>query len=145
MTRQRDVEERGPRFAGDDLRNRLLAGMPVTERRLQLAGVSTAVLEGGEGRPVVLLHRPGGFAAEWMQVIPGVVTTHRVVAPDLPGHGTSDGVDGQLDAGRVVAWLGEMIERTCPSPPMLVGQALGAPSQLALPAATVTGSAGWCS
>lgn len=28
-------------------REQLLAGLPVTERRLQLAGVSTAVLEGG--------------------------------------------------------------------------------------------------
>lgn len=28
----------------------LLSGLPVTERRLQVAGVSTAVLEGGAGR-----------------------------------------------------------------------------------------------
>ena len=61
--------------------------MPVTERRLQLAGVSTAVLEGGDGPPVVLLHGPGEYAAHWMRVIPDLVTTHRVVAPDLPGHG----------------------------------------------------------
>jgi hypothetical protein len=37
--------------------------MSVTERRLQLAGISTAVLEGGNGAPVVLLHGPGGYAA----------------------------------------------------------------------------------
>ena len=43
------------RFAGEDARERLLSGLPVTERRLQLAGVSTAVLEGGDGPPMVLL------------------------------------------------------------------------------------------
>jgi pimeloyl-ACP methyl ester carboxylesterase len=33
--------------------------------------------------------------------------------------------EGALDAARVLAWLGELIERTCMSPPALVGQLLG--------------------
>jgi pimeloyl-ACP methyl ester carboxylesterase len=103
----------------------LLAGLPVTERRLQVAGVSTAVLEGGAGPPILLLHGPGDFAGMWMRVIPNLVTTHRVVAPDLPGHGTSEPVDGRLDADGLRAWLGGVIERTCPSPPVLVGHVLG--------------------
>jgi pimeloyl-ACP methyl ester carboxylesterase len=125
MNTQYAVKDHGRRSAHDDSRERLLAGMPVTERRLQLAGVSTAVLEGGNGPPVVLLHGPSGCAAHWMRVIPGLVTTHRVIAPDLPGHGTSEVIDGALDADRVLAWLGELIERTCISPPALVGQLLG--------------------
>ena len=124
MNRQRDIEERGRRPA-DDARQRLLAAMPVVERRLMLAGVSTAVLEGGDGPPVVLLHSSGEFSALWMRVIPDLVTTHRVVAPDLPGHGASEVAGGPLDAGRVLAWLGALIERTCPSPPALVGHGLG--------------------
>ena len=106
-------------------RERLLAGIPVTERRLELAGVSTAVLEGGDGPPIVLLHGPGEFGAKWMRVIPDLVTSHRVVAPDLPAHGASEVPDGPLDADRVLAWLAELIERTCPSPPTLVGHVLG--------------------
>ena len=125
-TRQRDMErQRGRSTAGGGARERLLAGIPVAERRLQLAGVSTAVLEGGDGPPVVLLHGGGEFAATWMRVIPDLVATHRVVAPDLPGHGASQVADGPLDANRVLAWLGELIERTCPSPPALVGHLLG--------------------
>ena len=50
-----------------------------------------------------------------MRVIPELVGTHRVVAPDLPAHGASGLPDGPLDADRVLAWLGELIERTCPS------------------------------
>ena len=110
---------------GERARERLLAGMPVTERRLQLAGVPTVVLEGGDGPPVVLLHGPGEHAPKWIRVIPNLTTTHRVIAPDLPGHGISPVTDGPLDADRVIAWLGELIEQTCPTPPLLVGQILG--------------------
>lgn len=106
-------------------RERLLAGIPVTERVLQLAGVSTAVLEGGSGPPVVLLHGPGEFAGKWMRVIPDLMRTHRVIAPDLPGHGRSNIIDGRLDADGMLAWLGGLIERTCPSRPALVGHVLG--------------------
>jgi pimeloyl-ACP methyl ester carboxylesterase len=111
--------------AGNRHRALLLSGLPVAERRLQLAGVSTAVLEGGSGPPIVLLHGPGDFAGMWMRVIPNLVTTHRVVAPDLPGHGDSELADGRLDADGLRAWLSGLIERTCPSPPVLVGHVLG--------------------
>jgi pimeloyl-ACP methyl ester carboxylesterase len=87
--------------------------------------VSTAVLEGGAGPPILLLHGPGDFAGMWMRVIPDLVTTHHVVAPDLPGHGASELVDGRLDADGLRAWLSGLIERTCPSAPVLVGHVLG--------------------
>jgi len=125
MSGQIHREQSSRLSGGSNYRELLLAGLPVTERRLQLAGVSTAVLEGGAGPPVVLLHGQGAFAAKWMRVIPGLVRTHRVVAPDLPGHGTSEVTDGPLDAERVFPWLGELMERTCPSPPSLVGHGLG--------------------
>src|SRR4051794_22032481 len=102
-------------------RRRLTAALPVDERRLDLAGISTAMLTGGAGTPVVLLHGPGGNAAKWLRVLPDLVARHRVVAPDLPGHGESE----IGDAGRIEAWLGELIEQTCDVPPVLVGYALG--------------------
>lgn len=106
-------------------RQQLLANLPVTERRLKLAAISTAVLEGGAGPPIVLLHGPGEHAAKWLRVIPSLVTTHRVIAPDLPGHGTSEVRKGSIDIDRVIVWLDELIERTCASPPTLVGQIIG--------------------
>jgi pimeloyl-ACP methyl ester carboxylesterase len=111
------------RSTGDDARARLLSGLPVTERRLQLAGVSTAVLEGGDGPPVVLLQ--GEFAAVWMRVIPNLVRTHRVIAPDLPGLGASEVSDGPPDADTALTWLDELIEQTCAIPPVLVGKGAG--------------------
>ena len=106
-------------------REQLLARTPASERQLELAGISTSVLEGGEGRPIVLLHEQGSFAAHWMRVIPSLVETNRVIAPDLPGHGASEIGDGALDADRVLAWLSEVIEHTCASPPVLVGHMAG--------------------
>lgn len=124
MNRSR-AEVRAHPAAGESIRERLLAGVPVSERRLALAGHRTAVLEGGDGPPVVLLHGAGEFAACWIRVIPELVLAHRVIAPDLPGHGASQPAGEPLDAAKVVAWLGELIERTCPSPPALVGHLLG--------------------
>jgi pimeloyl-ACP methyl ester carboxylesterase len=123
--RQRDVKARTRRPTGDAARERLLSGMPVTERRLELAGVSTAVLESGDGPPLVLLHGASEFAACWIRVIPDLAQTHRVVVPDLPGHGASQVAGDPPDAERVAAWLDELTERTCPSPPALVGHGLG--------------------
>ncbi len=127
-THQAAVDESragGSRPIGIGARERLLAGLDVEERRLALAGISTAVLQGGEGHPVVLLHGPGEFAAKWWRVIPQLVEHDRVVAPDLPAHGASDTTQTPLDEARVLAWLAELIDRTCPSPPTLVGHVLG--------------------
>jgi pimeloyl-ACP methyl ester carboxylesterase len=126
MSRQRIVEDNSRRAAGDDARQRVLAGAPITERRLELAGVSTAVLEAGDGPPVVLLHGQGGWSGMWLPVIAELVRTHRVVAPDLPGLGASQVPDGPPDAARVLAWLDALIGHTCPEPPALVGASLGA-------------------
>jgi pimeloyl-ACP methyl ester carboxylesterase len=126
MSRRRIMEDSSRRAIGDDARQQLLAGAPVTERRLDLAGVSTAVLEGGDGPPVVLLHGQGGWAGMWLPVAADLVGTHRVVAPDLPGLGASEVSDGPPNAVGVVAWLGELIQRTCPVPPVVVGASLGA-------------------
>lgn len=112
-------------LAAPEARRRLLAAMPISETRLDLAGVSTAVLEGGDGPPVILLHGPSAYAAHWMGVVRGLVANHRVVVPDLPGHGESHLTSDALDARRVSAWVGELIDRTCKSPPVLVGQTLG--------------------
>ena len=98
----------------------LLQGLPVRESRVELVGIATAVLGGGHGVPVVLLHEPGSFAAQWSRVLADLATTHRVVAPDLPGHGASD-ADGQLGAKRFLGWLGELIDRCCDTAPILVG------------------------
>lgn len=118
-------DERSGRLAGTEARARLLARIPAAERRWDLAGITTSVLEGGEGLPILLLHGPGESAVKWVRVMPELARDHRVIAPDLPGHGASEVTDGPLDADRTLAWLGELIERSCPTPPVVVGQVIG--------------------
>jgi len=126
MSSQRTAEDDRRRTDGNDARRRVLAGAPVTERRLDLAGVSTALLEAGDGPPVVLLHGQGGWSGVWLPVAGDLAATHRVIAADLPGLGASLVPGGPPDAARVLAWLGELIRQTCPAPPALVGASLGA-------------------
>lgn len=106
-------------------RSQLLDGLPVTEQFFDLAGISTAVLTGGEGKPLILLHGPGETSLWWMRVIPILVKSHRVIVPDLPGHGSSNIDSDKLDTDLVFRWLSELIEQTCPCPPILAGNILG--------------------
>ncbi|HEV8681303.1 MAG TPA: alpha/beta fold hydrolase [Actinomycetota bacterium] len=115
----------GPKAGADRLAAALHEGLPVTERRFDLAGVSTSVLEGGDGPPIVLLHGQGGFKEMWGRVIPSLVGAQRVVAPDLPGLGRSEVRTGRLDLSGMIAWLGDLIAETCTEPPTLVGTSLG--------------------
>ena len=103
----------------------LLDALPVTDRRLDVAGTSTPVLEGGTGAPIILLHGIGGFAEEWACALPKLVSSHRVVVPDLPGLGRSGLGNTALDAASIVEWLRLLIDQTCDEPPTLVGHSLG--------------------
>ena len=137
---------RRPQSGGAGAREQLLAGIPVTERRLLLAGVSTSVLEGGAGPPLVLLHGPGGYSAMWRQVMPDLTTTHRVVAPDLPGHGASD--RRRRPAGRGSRDLLARRADRAHMPdhrPSLWDSWSAVPSPHASPPTTASGSTGSCS
>lgn len=124
-SRQRAAVPRPPREIGDEVRRRLLSRLPVTERRLHVIGISTPVLEAGEGPNLLLLHGPGGSALHWMRIIPALAARYRLIIPDLPGQGASVVMQGQLDAERVIAWLCALIGETCTTRPTLVGYALG--------------------
>jgi pimeloyl-ACP methyl ester carboxylesterase len=125
MGTQHGANERGPRSAGEDARQRLLAGIDVTERRLQLAGVSTAVLEAGGGPPLVLLQ--GGIecgGVYWAPVISRLAETHRLIVPDVPGLGESEPVE-RLDATAFADWFAELLRETCEEKPTLIAHSLG--------------------
>ena len=54
---------------------------------------------GGSGREVALLHGLGGSAANWGAVAGPLARTHRVLVPDLPGHGGSPRPPHGADVG----------------------------------------------
>lgn len=106
-------------------REQLLSGLPVEEKTHEIAGILTTFLEGGDGPPVILLHGPGESSFWWMRVIPGLVKTHRVIVPDMPGHGASETGEIQLSEDLVHKWLDTLIEQSCKISPVIAGHALG--------------------
>ena len=146
MSRQRIAGDGSRQAAGDDARRRLLAGAPVTERRLELAGVSTAVLEGGDGPPVVLLHGQGGWAGMWLPVMAdagGGPTSVDRARPAGPRRLAGDGGTARRRDGAALARLSSS---TGPAPPRRCwsGRHWAAPSPPGSRPPTATASPGWC-
>lgn len=106
-------------------RDRMLAGLPVKERTIEAAGIPTAIVEGGRGDPLLLLHGPGEHVLKWLPVLPSLMGTNLVVAPDLPGHGATGSPEGSLTIDRVIQWVDQLIAATCASPPTVIGSLLG--------------------
>jgi pimeloyl-ACP methyl ester carboxylesterase len=107
-----------------EARARLLRDLPVQERRLDVNGKATVVLEGGDGPPVVLLH--GGIecgGAYWAPVISRLARDHHLVVPDVPGLGESDPV-ARLDTTAFTDWLDALLRLTCEQPPTLIAHSL---------------------
>lgn len=67
-------------------------------RYLQTSFGRQRYYEAGQGPVVVLLHGLGAASDTWVRVIDGLAAAGlRVIAPDLPGHGLSDGaVEGDV-------------------------------------------------
>ncbi len=105
-------------------RKRLLAGLDVEERRFDVAGVGTVVLQSGQGASLVLLH--GGIecgGAVWAPVLSALAEDHRVIVPDLPGLGESEPAE-RLDAAAFEEWLQALLAVMCDEPPVLVAHSL---------------------
>jgi pimeloyl-ACP methyl ester carboxylesterase len=111
-------------MTGSEARARMLAGLPITERVLDVGGVETTVLEAGDGPPLLLLH--GGIecgGAYWAPVIARLAERNRLVVPDVPGLGESAPVD-RLDDDTFAAWLTGVLEQTHAEHPTLVAHSL---------------------
>jgi len=96
-----------------------------TRPRSDCAGLQA--ITAGDGPLVVLIHGVGLRAEAWAAQIDALARSHRVVAPDLPGHGSSPlpgpGADLGAYGDRVAAAIA-----ACASggPALLVGHSLGA-------------------
>ncbi len=59
------------------------------EHFAQIKGVRMRYFVGGDGAPLVLVHGLGGAASNWTELAPLLLERHRLLVPDLPGHGGS--------------------------------------------------------
>jgi len=95
------------------------------ERFAEAKGVRMRYFVGGQGPPLVLVHGLGGAASNWTELTPLLAARHRLLVPDLPGHGGStalpavSGLEPFADRVALVAELEGML----PAP--VVGHSLG--------------------
>jgi len=81
--------------------------MPITldHRSVRLHGREVALVVGGEGPTLLLIHGIGGDWRTWEPVLDGLARRHQVVAVDLPGHGGSAKGAGDYSLGALACAL----------------------------------------
>lgn len=81
---------------------------------------------GGDGAPIVLLHGVQIDGLAWLRTARALEPRHRVVMPDLRGHGRSGRVDAPLSADVHVADVRAVLAAAGVTRPTIVGHSLGA-------------------
>ena len=99
--------------------------MTASEQIVELQGGKwkTRVLTAGEGSPVVFLHGAGGL--EWDPFLEGLAREYRVLAPEHPGTGPSQGVEYLEDLLDLVLYYGELFDALSVASAPLVGHSFG--------------------
>lgn len=102
--------------------------------------VRTFHLDAGprDGVPVVGLHGLGATNASLLPTVWDLAADHRVLAPDLPGHGASAAPLARYDAPFFARWLGDYLDAVGVESAVLLGNSLG--GRVALEVALLTPS-----
>ncbi len=96
-----------------------------TVKSQTLHGRVVTYAEAGEGPVLLLIHGLGGSYENWAEVIAPLARTHTVIAPDLPGHGSSAPGGGDYSVGALAATLRDLLFALGHQRATLVGHSLG--------------------
>jgi pimeloyl-ACP methyl ester carboxylesterase/putative sterol carrier protein len=88
-------------------------------------GLRTVYLEAGAGPPVVLLHGLGATNASFLPTLWELARDHRVVAPDLPGHGDTAKPVRAYHAAFFARWLRAFLDALGIEKAHMVGNSMG--------------------
>lgn len=80
---------------------------------------------GGDGPAVLFLHGMAGSSRTWREVLPTIAKTHKVIAPDLVGHGESAKPMGDYSLGAYASGLRDLLGILDVPRVTVVGQSLG--------------------
>jgi pimeloyl-ACP methyl ester carboxylesterase len=95
------------------------------ERFAEIKGVRMRYFVGGEGPPLILVHGLGGAAANWSELVPLLMRRHRLLVPDLPGHGGSAALPAVAGLEPFADRVALVAEREGMLPAAVVGHSLG--------------------
>ncbi len=106
--------------------DRYAADHPPRGKVLEVGGVRTHVLRGGQGPPVVLLHGLNGVLEDFTgALIDRLAENHEIVAFDRPGYGHSEPAPDLADPRRQADWIVELFDELGLEKPLVVGHSLG--------------------
>ncbi|MGI6120182.1 MAG: alpha/beta hydrolase [Desulfosporosinus sp.] len=100
----------------------------IEKKRIHVNGVGITCYCAGHGNDtIILLHGAGVDSAmlSWAEVIPLLSNRYQVIAPDLPGYGASDCIDGEYTLSFYTSMVKGMIEAFGGKPVILTGLSLG--------------------
>jgi pimeloyl-ACP methyl ester carboxylesterase len=88
-------------------------------------GARVRYFVGGAGPSLVLVHGLGGAASNWIELVPALVRSYRVLALDLPGHGGSSPLPAAQSLSPFADVVAAVAEREGLLPAAVVGHSLG--------------------
>ncbi len=91
----------------------------------ELHGRKVGYLGGGSGPALMLIHGMAGSSETWRSVIEPLAHRHTVIAPDLPGHGSSAGGRGDYSLGSLASGLRDLLVSLGHERATLIGHSLG--------------------
>jgi pimeloyl-ACP methyl ester carboxylesterase len=94
-------------------------------KTVTLHGRDVTCVEAGSGPLLLLIHGMAGTYENWQAVIEPLARGHTVLAPDLPGHGTSAPGGGDYSLGALAAGLRDLLIALGHERATLVGHSLG--------------------
>jgi pimeloyl-ACP methyl ester carboxylesterase len=93
---------------------------------VEIHGNRLAYRDTGTGdEVVVLLHGMAGSSDTWAGIIPKLAKSHRVIAPDLLGHGRSAKPRGDYSLGAFAVALRDLLDELGIDRATIVGHSLG--------------------
>ena len=94
-------------------------------RVAKVDGVRTRYFVGGEGPPLVVVHGLGGAAVNFTLLAPLLARCHRVLIPDLPGHGKTEPLERADDLTAYADHVAALAELEGMFPAPLIGYSMG--------------------
>ncbi|HEY7003789.1 MAG TPA: alpha/beta fold hydrolase [Gaiellaceae bacterium] len=91
----------------------------------EIEGVRTRYFLAGEGPPLTIVHGLGGAAVNFTKIAPLLARRHRVLIPDLPGHGLSEPLPQVEGLTSYAGHIHAVAEREGMFPGAVVGYSMG--------------------
>ena len=99
--------------------------MPLPTQRLRLHGHDVEYATAGSGPAVLLVHGITSSLRTWSKVVPLLAESHRVIAPDLLGHGASAKPRGDYSLGAFASGLRDIMIALDVPTATVVGHSMG--------------------